>query len=387
MQDRRDSGVSAAVWGGAGSSNTPDPPTDHPYPANGQGSTGATRVCPPLCEEELEVQSYPAPPRGVPIPPTAHAGPEGLRTIRRYVGTSWKCSHTRPPPGASPSTRAAPAGPKGLGCICRSVGRSSKSHRTRHPHGVYLSPEWPSQDRRESGFSAVVRGGAGSSITPDPPTGRPYPQNRPGKTGGTRVYVPLGAEELETQSYTAPPRGVPIPQTAQARPEGLGCIRRGEGRSRKFNHTGPNTNHPYPPNDPSRTGGTGIYPPLCGEELEVQSYTSPRGGVNIPHTAQAGPEGLGCMGRCLGRNWKFNHTRPPPPGASLSPERPMQNRRDSVASPVMWGGAGRSIITRTPPRSVPLPQTAHAGPEGLECICRSVGRSWKSNRTRHPHVA
>ena len=76
------------------SSNKPNPPTDHPYPPNGQGSTGGTRVYPRLSEEELEVQSYPAPPQGVPISPTAYAGPEGLRSTRRHVGRSWKCNHT-----------------------------------------------------------------------------------------------------------------------------------------------------------------------------------------------------------------------------------------------------------------------------------------------------
>ena len=64
------------------------------------------------------------------------------------------------------------------------------------------------------------------------------------------MYPTLCGEELETQSYTAPPRGVPISQMAEAGPEGLGCIRRSVGRSRT--------------------------PTLCGEELEVQSIlTSP----------------------------------------------------------------------------------------------------------------
>ena len=51
-----------------------------------------------------------------------------------------------------------------------------------------------------------------------------------------------------------------------------------------------------------------MYPPLCGEELEVQSYTTPPRGVPIPQTAQAGLEGLGCIRRCVGRNWKADHT-------------------------------------------------------------------------------
>ena len=88
-QDRGDSGVSATVWGGlevlsymaptrrvpitrtaharpeglkcmcrflggAGRSIILDAPTGLLYPPNGPGRTGATRVYPPLCEEELE---------------------------------------------------------------------------------------------------------------------------------------------------------------------------------------------------------------------------------------------------------------------------------------------------------------------------------------------
>ena len=56
-QDRRDSDVSAAVWGGARSSNAHGTPTGRPYPPNGIGRTRGTRVSPPLCGEEVEVQS------------------------------------------------------------------------------------------------------------------------------------------------------------------------------------------------------------------------------------------------------------------------------------------------------------------------------------------
>ena len=80
------------------------------------------------------------------------------------------------------------------------------------------------------------------------------------------MYLPLGGEELETQSYTAPPRGVPISQMAQAGPEGLRCIRRCVERSLKFNQTQPHTDHPYPPYGP---GKTQVSPTLCGEQLEV----------------------------------------------------------------------------------------------------------------------
>ena len=166
------------------------------------------------------------------------------------------------------------------------------------------------------------------------------------------MYLPLSVEELETQSYTAPPRGVPISQPAQAGPEGLGCIRRCVGRSLKFNQTRTHTNHPYPPYDAGRTRvsptlcgeelevqsiptspytpngggmstGTPLYPPVCGEYLKTQLYTAPLQGVPIPQTAHAGPEGFGCIRRSVGRSWKLKHTRPPH-RPSLSPERPRQ---------------------------------------------------------------
>ena len=60
-------------------------------------------------------------------------------------------------------------------------------------------------------------------------------------TGETRLYLQLCGEEPEIQSRLAPPRGIPIPQTARARPEGLGCIRCGGAmRQRKLgSHTPP----------------------------------------------------------------------------------------------------------------------------------------------------
>ena len=79
-----------------------------------------------------------------------------------------------------------------------------------------------------------------------------------------------------------------------------------------------------------------MYEPLCGEELEGQSYTTP------------------------------THK------ASLSPKRPRQDQRHSVVSAALWVGVG--IQTRmVPPRGVPIAQTAHAR-RGLGCMCRYVGR-------------
>ena len=67
----------------------------------------------------------------------------------------------------------------------------------------------------------------------EPPAGRPYPPNSPGRTRKTRVYPALCGEELEVGSYPTPS------------PE-----------------------RPYPRNGRGRYGGTRVYVPLRGEELE-----------------------------------------------------------------------------------------------------------------------
>ena len=42
-----------------------------------------------------------------------------------------------------------------------------------------------------------------------------------------------------------------------------------------------------------------MYPPLCGSGWTLCILVLPRG-VAIPQAAQAGPEGLGCIRRCVG---------------------------------------------------------------------------------------
>ena len=145
------------------------------------------------------------------------------------------------------------------------VGRSWKFHHTRPPNGASLTPKWPSRDRRDSGVSAAVRGGAESAIMPDPPQGLPIPPTT--QAGGTRVSALVCGEEPEVHSYPTHPTG-----------------------------------RPYPPSGGIKTGATCVYPPLCGEELEPRSYTAPSWGVPISQTARAGPEGLGSLRRCVGRS-------------------------------------------------------------------------------------
>ena len=90
--------------------------------------------------------------------------------------------------------------------------------------------------------------------------------------------------------------------------------------------------------------------------LEVVSYMATTGCVTIPHTARAGPEGLGCIYRCGGgRGWKVVHTRPPH-GAPLSPKLLKQHRRDSGASAAMRGGV-EVVPYMAPPWGVLITQT------------------------------
>ena len=84
---------------------------------------------------------------------------------------------------------------------------------------------------------------------------------------------------------------------------------------------------------PGRTGGTRVYPPLCGG-----------GWYGVPSK--------------------------PPRGVPIPP-RPRQDRRDSGVSAAVWGWVvWCPLIT---PTGRPYPSPAQAGPEGLGCIRRCVG--------------
>ena len=130
---------------------------------------------------------------------------------------------------------------------------------------------------------------------PTPPIWRPYPLSGRGRTGETRVYPPLRGKELGVQSYSAAPQGIPMRQTAQARADGLGCLRRCVGGARSATITNP------PTGGPGRTGGTRVCPPICGEELRNPIVPGTHRGASLsPKAAQAGAEGLGCVRRYPG---------------------------------------------------------------------------------------
>ena len=192
----------------------------------------------------------------------------------------------------------------------------------RIPPGASPSTEQPRRDPRDQGVSAAVWGEAGSPIVHETP------------------------------------RGVPIPQKAHAGPEGLGCIRCFVGRSWKFNHAGATTGPPYPPNSPSRTGGTWMYSPLCGQEREVQSYPTPAPEASLwperprQDLRNSGLSAAEWEGAGSSMVYSTHH------GAYLSPKLPMQDRRDSGVCAAVWRGAGSPIIPDPPQRSVPIPRAA-----------------------------
>ena len=154
------------------------------------------------------------------------------------------------------------------------------------PHGPPLSHKRHRQDRSDSGVSAAVWGGGGRSIIRNPPNKAPLSPKRP-------------RQDRRESGVSATVLG------------GVGS---------PLIH-GPATGRPHHHNGLGSTRGTRVYPPLCGEDLDVQTSMVPRRGVSISLTAQAAPEGLGCFRRCVGRGWKVNHSRPPH-RASLSPQRP-----------------------------------------------------------------
>ena len=407
--DRRDSGASAAVWG--------------------------WMVC---CLLKT--------PTGRPYPPVAQAGPEGIGCIRRCVRVDGVVSPRKPHwaslsprgPGKTGGTRVYPPLCGGGWCAA-----SSKP-----PRGVPIPPR-PSQDRRDSGVSAAVWGWMVRCLLKSP-TGRPYPpvaqagpegigcirrcvrvdgvvfpQKRhgaalsphgPGKTGGTRVYPPLcgggrcGASSLPLRGVPIPPRprhnrrdsgvsaavwgwmvwcllktptGRPYPPVAQAGPEGLGYIRRCVGVDGVGSPQNPHGAF-LSPRGPGITGGTRVYPPLCEGGWCRVSSKPPRGvpipprprqdrrdsgisttvwgwmvwcllktptGRPYPPAAPAGPEGIGCMRRCVRVDGVVSPQKPH--GKSLSPRGPGRTARTLVYPPLCGDGwCGASL---KPPRGVPIP--------------------------------
>ena len=76
-----------------------------------------------------------------------------------------------------------------------------------------------------------------------------------------------------------------------------------------------------------------MQPPLCGGGTSPCTPKTPTGRP-YPSAAQAGPEGLGCNRRCVGKD---PSVCPQTPTGHPSPPRPRQDRRDSGVTAAVWG--------------------------------------------------
>ena len=105
-------------------------------------------------------------------------------------------------------------------------------------------------------------------------------------------------------------------------------------------------------------------------------------GRPYPSPAQAGPEGLGCIRRCVGVGGVVSPHNPH--GASLSLPG-WQDRRDSGVSAAVWGWVVWCPLKTLTGR--PYPSPAQAGPEGLGCIRRCVGASLRGTGSGGPPLS
>ena len=98
-----------------------------------------------------------------------------------------------------------------------------------------------------------------------------------------------------------------------------------------------------------------MYLPLCGEELETPIHLTPPRGVPIPQTVHKGPEGLGCIGRCVGGMWK-TVISDPPTGRPYPPNGPHRTGGTRVHPPLCGGVKGHTRMF--PHGGAPIPPTA-----------------------------
>ena len=159
------------------------------------------------------------------------------------------------------------------------------------------------------------------------------------------------------------------------------------------------TGRPYTPSGPGRTGGTQVYPPLCGSGCTLCILRSPTGlpylgglkcirrcvgvagpyaylllprGVPIHQAAKARPEGLGCIRRCVGvaRPCVSSLSH----GPSLSPKRPRQDRRESGASDAVWRWLG--LVYPRSPTGHPYPPSGRGSTAGTRVYLPLCGGGW-----------
>ena len=142
------------------------------------------------------------------------------------------------------------------------------------PRGVPIPP-WPKQDRRNSGVSAAPWGWTVWCLLK---THTGLSLRGPSRTGGNQVYPPLCEGEWCSVS-SKPPRGVPIPPRPRQDRRDSSVSAAVWGWMVRVSPKTP-MGRPYPTNGPGRTGGTRVYPPLCGGERARCIHGSPSG---CPH--------------------------------------------------------------------------------------------------------
>ena len=173
-------------------------------------------------------------------------------------------------------------------------------------------------------------GGGWCGVSLKPPRGVPIPP-RP-KQAWRDSSVSAAVWGWVVWCLLKTPAGRPYPPAAEPGPEGLRCIRRCVGLGFVMSLENPHWAS-LSPRGPSRTGGTRVYPPLCGGGWWVVS-SKPPGGVPIP-------------------------------------PRPRQDWRNSGVSGAVWGWVVWWLL-KTPTRR-PYPPATWAGPERLGYIHRCVG--------------
>ena len=321
-------------------------PTWCPYPPSGPSKTEGTRVYRPFFVGFVAPCAYLVLPRGVPIPKAAKAGPEGLGRIRRCAGVAEPCV-------------------------------SSFSHR------ASLSPKRPRQDRRDSGESALY-GSCCALYIPRSPAGRPHPQSGPGKTRGTRLYPPICGSGWPMHTSFSDRVSVSPKQSRQDRRDSgllaavwewlhpmhrsfahgayLSPKRSGDRRdSGIFNtvwewlrpvHT--SFSHkaclsPKRPGQDRRDSGASA----AVWEWLAHAYLVLPAGVPIPKAAQAGPGGLGCIGRRVGSAGPCIPRSPT--GRPYPPSGPGRTEGTRVYSPLC--GSGCALCIPRSPTGRPYPKS------------------------------
>ena len=288
-------------------------PLGRPCPPTDPGRPGGTRVS-AVVRERCPVNA--ADPWGITVPTAAQARPEGLGCILRYVGGSGGWLFYGAPLSPKRSRRS-----QGGSRVSAAVwGRVGSPQSPEPPTSVHI-PRRPRQYQGDSVVSTAVWLVPGQAVISDPPHGASLSPKRPSEDWRDSGVSPAmwGDGEENVQFL---PRGNPIPQTAQEWLEGLGSLGRYLKGPRGQQAIAPK-GRPYPPKGPRRTEVNQVYPTMCGGTKRVT--------CNSSHSA------------------------------SLSPNMPRRDLRDSGVSVAVWR---RNVCwdVHGPPRGVPMSRRSWAEP-------------------------